>query len=119
MSPKLSIAFDRPSVAPGGEVAGRVQVLEGGRSRRLSIMLRYRDATADYHGWSIEIPGPTIHEGALEVSAEYPFAIRLPADALPALSGVHGRTWWEIEARSDERGLDTVARAKLMVERQA
>jgi hypothetical protein len=116
VSPKFSIALDRPSVAPGGEVVGRVRVLEGSRSRRLSVALRYRDATADYRGWSIEIPGPTLHEGAFEAPAEYPFAIPLPADALPPLRGAHGRTWWEIEARSDELGPDAVARVEVTVD---
>ena len=35
------------------------------------------------------------------------FAIQIPADALPTFSSAHGELYWEVEARSDEFGIDT------------
>jgi hypothetical protein len=43
------------------------------------------------------------------------YAVQLPADALPCHSSANGELYWEVEARSDELGPDTVAQQRLEV----
>jgi hypothetical protein len=113
---KLEVSVEGERFRPGDTVRGTIKVTKGGRSRSLEAFLLYRDATDDYGGTSISVPGGTLHKGALEAGESYEFSIDLPADAKPNFSSAHGRLWWEAHARSDELGPDTHAGQEIEVE---
>jgi len=52
-------------------------------------------------------PGRRRQAGELTAGQSHEFAIQIPADALPTFSSAHGELYWEVEARSDEFGIDT------------
>lgn len=112
---RLSLTLDRDELAPGDAVEGTVRVDEGGRSRRLSVALLYRERTHDYREVAREVPGPELHRGDLETGASFRFALRLPEDALPGIASPHGRLWWEVDVKSDELGPDTHATRELTI----
>lgn len=109
----ITVALDHDEVAAGAPVAGEVRVTEGGRARRLWVVLQCRDATADYDGFSRQVTGPDLATGDLQTGATYRFELTLPSDALPAITGAYGRTWWEVVARVDRFGSDADARAEI------
>jgi hypothetical protein len=89
-------------------VRGTVLVLEGGPSRRLEVTLEYREKTEeDFQATARTLSAGELHSGDLATGASYPFEIALPADALPSFRSAHGELYWELDARSDERGRDT------------
>ena len=109
MSPRLDLHVDREQYAPGETVTGNVTVAEGGRSRKVEVSLRYREQTDDeeYEHTAVTLPGGELHSGDLVEGSSYPFAIALPEEALPSYASAHGELYWELEARSDELGVDT------------
>ncbi|MDQ3822163.1 MAG: hypothetical protein M3321_02850 [Actinomycetota bacterium] len=103
---RLAIDLDAERVAVGEEVTGRVLVLEGGRSRSLTLTLSFRERSPAY----LETPLGTaavLHRGDLATGQAFEFRVELPAGALPSVHGKHGELFWEVEAASDEPGLDT------------
>jgi hypothetical protein len=103
---KLAIELEAERVAAGEEVTGRVLVLEGGRSRSLALTLSFRERSPSY----LETPfteGGTLHEGDLATGQALEFGFTLPNDAPPSVKGKHGELYWELEAVSDEPGMDT------------
>jgi hypothetical protein len=103
---RLVLELDADRVAPGEEVRGRVLVVEGGRSRSLTLTLSFRERSPAY----LETPfgdGGVLHEGDLAAGQALAFRIVLPDDALPSVKTSHGELFWELEAVSDEPGLDT------------
>lgn len=97
----------------GPVVRGGVRVLEGGSSRGLSVSLQYVERSPDYTHVAMEVPGGTLQGGDLQTGAWFDFAIPMPADALPGQSFRHGETFWQVDVKSDERGPDTHAVARL------
>lgn len=103
---KLEIELDDERVAAGENVSGRVVVREGGGSRSLTLTLSFRERSPSY----VEIPfseGGTLHEGDLVTGQALEFGFVLADDAPPSAKGKHGELFWELEAGSDEPGLDT------------
>ena len=47
MSPRLTLRLDRDAYVPGEVVRGTVDVLEGGRSRRLAVLLLFHERSDD------------------------------------------------------------------------
>jgi len=108
VSLRLEIQLDEERYAAGEVVHGTVLVLEGGGSRSLEVSLNYREQTGDdYEDTPVTLPGGHLHTGDLTAGASYQFEIPLPDDALPNFKSKHGDLWWEVDARSDERGRDT------------
>jgi hypothetical protein len=111
VSPRLDLQVDEPAggsgFRPGDWVRGRVSVLEGGGSRALSVSIQFRERTRDYSSTAATYGGDPIHEGELSAGASLSFAVQLPADALPSYSSANGELFYEVEAKSDERGPDT------------
>jgi hypothetical protein len=113
---KLEVQLDRERYSPGDTVSGTVLVLEGGASRKLEVSLEFREEAEDgYEDTPLRVPGGELHASDLAMGASYQFAIALPADALPNLKTEHGKLWWEVDARSDERGRDTHERKTFAV----
>lgn len=115
MSPRLILELDRAAYAPGDEVAGTVVVARGGRSRHLEAFLVFHERTADFSHEAVKIGSGPLAEGALEEARSYRFAIRLPADALPAVATPNAELFWEVDARSDQFGPDAHARQRIEV----
>jgi hypothetical protein len=103
---KLALELGAEGVAAGDEVLGRVLVVEGGRSRSLTLTLSFRERSPAY----LETPfsdGGVLHEGDLATGQALEFRFVLPNDALPSVKTRHGELFWELEAVSDAPGLDT------------
>jgi hypothetical protein len=118
VSPTLSIEVDEPAggaFKPGDWVRGRVSVAEGGRSRALDVELRFRERTNDYSAVAATYGKTQLHEGELVAGTSFPFAIQLPADCYPTFATDNAALFYELHARSDERGLDTHADAHVLV----
>ena len=113
---KLAIELDAERAAAGEEVSGRVLVLDGGRSRSLTLTVSFRERSPSF----LETPfsdGGVVHEGDLATGQAVEFRFALPNDALPTVKGRHGELFWELEAVSDEPGLDTRVSRRLEVTR--
>ena len=115
MSPALALGLETDRYAPGDTVRGTVTVSEGGRSRRLEVLLTLTERTANLsHAEVLASSGP-LAEGELEQGGSYAFELRLPEDAVPGLSSPNGELYWEVDAKSDELGPDTHTRARITV----
>jgi hypothetical protein len=118
VSPALELSVDEPAdgrFRPGDWVRGRVSVLQGGGSRSLSVSLKYRESTRDYSATARTEGDAEINSGDLTGGTSFPFAIAVPPDALPTYSSANGELFWEVEAKSDEPGPDTVVRHRIEV----
>lgn len=112
---KLALTVEDRAYGAGEWIRGRVEVQEGGHSRRLTVALLQRDRTSDYSGIVRTIAGPELHQGDLEAPASFEFSVQIPADAPPSYADAYGSAYWEIDAKSDERGIDTHARTVIRV----
>ena len=118
MSPAFTIDVDEPAAGgfkPGDWVRGRVRVTESGNSRALSVEVRFRERTSDYSAIAATYGRTELHQGELTAGASFPFAIQLPPDCFPSFSTQNGALYYEVHARSDERGLDTHADLRIGV----
>lgn len=115
MSPRLTLRLDGDACAPGDVVRGTVDVLEGGSSRRLDVLLEFHERSDDYSRVARTVESGPLHTGDLPAVGSFSFEVRLPEDALPAYRSRHGELYWEVDARSDEFGRDTHARERLNV----
>ena len=102
---KLAIELDAERFAGGERVSGRVLVLEGGRSRSLTLTLSFRERSPSYLETAFS-EGGVVHEGDLATGQALEFGFVLADDAPPGVKGEHGELFWELEAVSDEPGLD-------------
>ena len=117
MSPALAVTLDGgDTYSPGDAVRGSVTVSEGGRSRRLEVCLTYNEQTANLSHSVVRGTSGQLAEGELEQGASYPFELQVPDDALPGARSPNGELYWEVDAKSDELGPDTHARARISVE---
>ena len=108
MSPRLELELEGDTFDPGDAVRGTVHVVEGGGSRALHAELRFREHSNGYYSTAHTVTPPEpLHTGDLADGARIDFALGLPADAPPELSGPHGELFWELHVRSDELGPDT------------
>jgi hypothetical protein len=118
VSPALDLQVEQApggALHPGDWVRGRVTVLGGGSSRALKVTLRYCERTDDYSATAATYEAPPLHSGDLVARDSFTYAVQLPADALPCHSSANGELYWEVEARSDELGPDTVTQQRLEV----
>ena len=118
MSPALSIDVDEPAAGafkPGDWVRGRVNVVEGGKSRAVHVEVRFRERTSDYSATPATYGQTQLNQGELAAGASFPFAIQLPPDCMPSFASSNAALYYEVHARSDERGLDTHADAHIVV----
>lgn len=111
---KLELELRSDQVKPGGDVAGHVDVVEGGESRSLTITVSFYEKTRDYFVTAYSTSF-VVHEGALAKGDSYEFSFTLPAEAPTSAESRNGELYWELEVRSDEHGLDSRARHRLEV----
>ena len=93
-----------------------MKVIEGGNSRSLSVDVRFRERTTDYSSTAATYGEAVLHQGELTPGASFPFAIQLPPDCFPSFSTQNGELYYEVHARSDERGPDTQAELRISVD---
>lgn len=118
MSPVFELQLERQRFAPGERVAGTVLVTEGGGSRTLEVALAFHEKSPDYE----EIPvsrSHALHTGDVQTGQALPFALDLPAEALPGYVSEHGELYWEVDVKSDEMGRDTHVRQRIEVVAEA
>jgi hypothetical protein len=111
---KLELELQSDHVQPGGEVAGHVNVVEGGASRSLTLTLSFYEKTRDYFVTAYST-GFVVHEGEVTAGESYEFSFTLPAEAPTSAKTRNGELYWELEVKSDEHGLDSHARRRLEV----
>lgn len=112
---KLGLELESERFAPGDHVTGKVNVLEGGKSRALTLTLSFHEQTRDY-GTVPFSADAVLHQGDLKAGDWYEFGFELPPDAQPSVKAEHSELYWELDARSDEAGLDTHANRRLVVQ---
>jgi hypothetical protein len=118
VSPTFDLELERGRFAPGERVAGTVLVTEGGSSRGLDVTLGFHEKSPDYEETSVSFT-QALHTGDLQAGQSLPFALDLPADALPGYVSEHGELYWEVDVKSDEMGPDTHVRRRIEVVVQA
>lgn len=111
---KLELVLQSDHAKPGGDVAGRIDVAEGGPSRSLTISLTFNERTRDYSAQPLATSF-VAHEGDLNAGESYEFSFTLPPDAPASAKTKNGELFWELEVKSDEQGLDSHARRRLEV----
>ena len=111
---KLELVLDTDAVAQGEKVNGRVDVLEGGPSRSLTLTLTFREQTQSYSVVRYS-SGGVVHEGELVTGNPVTFDFTVPAEAPPSVKCKHSELSWELAVTSDEHGLDTHADRRLTV----
>ena len=100
--------------AQGERVTGRVDLVEGGASRSLSLTLSFHEQTQSYSAVRYS-SGGEIHTGDLVTGQPIDFDFTVPAEAPPSLKSKHAELYWELAITSDEHGLDTHAQQRLEV----
>ena len=111
---KLELVLEADRVAQGEKVTGRVDVVEGGPSRSLTLTLTFHEQTQSYSSIRYDSGGP-IHTGELLTGQPVDFDFTVPAEAPPSLKSKHAELYWELAITSDEHGLDTHAQRRLEV----
>lgn len=105
---KLDIRLEDDAVAPGGELTGSILVLEGGRSRSLTLTVSFCERSPSFLSVAFESSN-VVYEGDLATGQAVTFRYEVPASAPPSVKGRHGELFWQLEAVSNEPGLDTRA----------
>ncbi|MDX6518212.1 MAG: hypothetical protein QOF50_1058 [Gaiellaceae bacterium] len=111
---KLELVLDTDPVAQGEKVTGRVDVVEGGPSRSLTLTLSFHEQTQSYSAVRYS-SGGEIHSGELVTGQPVDFDFTVPAEAPPSLKSAHAELYWQLAITSDEHGLDTHAQRRLEV----
>lgn len=111
---KLELELTAESIPPGGTVAGRIKVVEGGDSRELTLTLTFYEHTRDFTIPAAQTSA-VVHQGPVSTGDSYELSFALPEDAVPSVETKNGKLYWELELRSDEPGFDTHVRRELRV----
>jgi hypothetical protein len=114
VSPAFELQLEQNRFATGERVAGTVFVTEGGSSRGLDVTLGFHEKSPDYEEVSVS-QTQALHTGDVQAGQSLPFALDLPADALPGYVSEHGELYWEVDVKSDEMGRDTHVRRRIEV----
>lgn len=106
--------FSGGPYGPGDTVAGVLVPREPmGRVRTLNAYLRYVDRSPSFSGAATHDSAEPIHEGAVDMGQEVPFALRMPEDAYPSwddpATAKMGTLSWSLVIEADiGAGLDTI-----------
>ena len=111
---KLELVLQSDHVKPGGEVAGHIDVAEGGASRSLTLTITFNEKTRDYSATPYS-SGFVVHEGDVKAGESYTFSFTLPATAPTSAKTKNGELYWQLEVTSDEQGLDSHSKQRLEV----
>ena len=112
---KLTIALDSEVVASGEKLSGLVNVEEGGECRSLTLTVRFCESSPAFMAAPFS-RSSVIHEGNLATGQAVTFEYDVPEWALPGVKSEHAELYWEIEAVSDEPGLDTHVQRRFEVD---
>lgn len=117
MSSALEVRVESVRVAPGTVVKGTVVTYaEVPGARGLEVFLGLYERTRDYRDVARETRTGPLHVGPVPAGLALPFAIGLPADAVPAYRSRWGALTWELDAKVDvARGRDVHAIVELDV----
>ena len=106
---KIALELESDRVAAGEPLAGRVEVLEGGPSRSMTLTVSFHERTRSYTATPYSSTS-VLHEGELAGGETIPFTVTIPADAPPSVKCEHSELCWEFDVAVDEPGFDTHAR---------
>ena len=116
--------FAGEGYGPGDTVEGVLEALEPvERLRSMNAYLEYLDRSPDFAGAVTHDAVEPLHEGPLERGQEIPFALRLPADALPnwdepATEGMGTLSWSLVLETDVAHGLDKTITHAVPVNRE-
>lgn len=96
----LDLTLDRSEVAPGEEVTGVVEVRSSGACRALNVALRFVEQSVARRSIGREVV-TELARGDLVAGDRYPFALTMPADALPWTATDYLVLLWEVQAWAD------------------
>jgi hypothetical protein len=105
MGLELEISLEKDSYAPGEEVRGVINVLEGDTARYVEVAIAQVEMTSDYTDVLRSLSMGTVHTGDLATGMSIPFSAPLPPDARPNVIGI-GSIVWRIEANVDRKGFN-------------
>jgi len=98
---KLRIDLEQGTFAAGDPVNGEVVVLDGGRSRGAAIELRFVERSLPFEHVAFATEPVQLTDEELATGAVLPFALALPAEALPTVQTEHGSLIWELRVAVD------------------
>jgi hypothetical protein len=116
VSARFRLRLEQERYTAGDTVSGSVDVLEGGRCRSLEVSLDYNEETEDFLDLGRRAASQRLHEGEVATGASFPFALTIPADALPNYRSANGELYWEVYFTSDQPGRDAEERRRIEVE---
>jgi hypothetical protein len=105
MGLELQVQLDKETYAPGEEVRGVINVIEGDTARTVEVRIARVEVTADYVETVRSLSVDVVHTGDLATGMAIPFSAPLPADAEPNIVGL-GSILWRIEVEVDRRGFN-------------
>ena len=108
MGVKIEIELDKDSYAPGEEIRGTINVLEGDTARTTSVVIENVEITDDYADVASSHSVGTVHSGDLATGMSLPFTATLPSNAKPNVLGP-GTILWRVSAEVDRRGFNAGA----------
>jgi hypothetical protein len=114
MSLKLEIQLEKDAYAPGEEVQGVINVLEGDTARYVEVSISQIEVTSDYTDVVRSLPLGTVHTGDLHAGMSIPFSGPLPPDAEPNIVGP-GSIIWRALVDVDRRGFDKAVAAPISI----
>lgn len=103
---RLELELKSDRAAPGGLVAGRIDVIEGGASRSLTLMLTLHERTSHFDVIA-HSSAAVVHRGDLVTGQSFDFEIAVPPEAPPSVKTEHAELSWDLDLKSDEPGLDS------------
>lgn len=112
---ELEVQLAQDSGTVGDELRGEVVVVASGSARSVTVALRYVERTEDVEVVARTVEAGEVAAGDLAAGQRFPFAVRLPTDALPCVRTRWAVLIWEATARADVFGPDAHAAAPLDV----
>ena len=105
MGLRIEVRLDKENYAPGEEIEGQIDVLEGDAARSTSVSVWRAEVTSDYTDVVASHPVGTVHTGDLTTGMSIPFTATVPADARPNV--IHrGSLIWQVVVEVDRRGFN-------------
>ena len=98
---KLRIDLRQAGFVPGDRVAGEVVVLEGGRSRRATIELRFVERSRRFEHVAYSSGPATLADEELATGDVLAFELVLPERAPPSVYTEYASLLWELLATVD------------------
>lgn len=116
---RLELDVERDSYVAGEAVTGSVRTPEGGRARRIEVVLELREHGGSYDAVAWATRARLAADEELADGWSAPFVLALPDDAMPSVRSPNGALTWCVRAAADVRGRDPSTERAIAVRRRA